>query len=164
MADTEPLCAAHYVADGFADLPRSDAPDFRTALMRFCLERNVGLVIPTRDGELPVMADLFSIFAGNDITIAVSARAAVDAARDKMAFSRLVTELGFDVPAERDRDDPAAYPIFVRDLCTSGGSGARIVNTIEEAAAFRNRREGYLFQEVVDAEEYTIDVLCDLQG
>ena len=50
--------AALFAADQALILPRSDDPDFEGALLAACAREAVGLVVPTRDGELARLAQL----------------------------------------------------------------------------------------------------------
>ena len=52
--------AALFAADQALILPRSDDPAFEGALLAACAREAVGLIVPTRDGEVGMMSLLIS--------------------------------------------------------------------------------------------------------
>ena len=85
-ADISPLAAALYEADDARIIPRSDDPAFVEALLRLCEAEGIGLVVPTRDEELPVLARERERFAAAGTVVLVSAPDAVETCRDKARF------------------------------------------------------------------------------
>ena len=77
-ADLNPQSAALYAADAARLLPRSDDPSFVDTLLALCAEERVGLVVPTRDEELPLFAGVRDRFAAAGTVVLVSAPAAID--------------------------------------------------------------------------------------
>jgi len=55
-ADASPLSATYTEAAGRFIVPRCTAPDFVPTLLAECRKRNIDLIIPTIDTELPILA------------------------------------------------------------------------------------------------------------
>jgi carbamoyl-phosphate synthase large subunit len=164
-ADIAPDSAALHVADQGLILPRSEEPGFIPALKRACREHRIGLVVPTRDAELPVLAPWRNEFAAAGTAIPVAAPETIALCQDKRRFVRFCESEGFPIARTYQPDErPARFPIFVRPVTGAGGTGAR---RIEDAAAWHAlgpARAGLVIQDFIEAEEYTVDTLMDLEG
>ena len=151
-ADTDPRAAALLEADAGRIIPRSDDPRFVPALLRVCRDERIGLLIPTRDDELPVLAEARGTFADSGTVVLVSDPVAVETCRDKRRFVEAVLSAGLSAP--RTFDDPAStrLPAFVKPRIGKGGQGARIVGSAEAfAVALEELGTDAIAQEVVEA-------------
>jgi carbamoyl-phosphate synthase large subunit len=164
-ADISPLAAALYEADAARIIPRSDDPGFADALLRICEADRVGLVVPTRDEELPILAAVRERFADTGTLVLVSSPDAVDRCRDKARFGAAVRDAGLETPTVYADAGATRYPAFVKPRWGKGGRGAaKVANAEELAAALDGLEEEALIQAFVDAPEFTIDVFVDLEG
>jgi carbamoyl-phosphate synthase large subunit len=164
-ADVSPLSAALLEADAARLVPRSDSQGFVAALSRLCREEAIGLIVPTRDEELPILAAARDNFVDQGTLILVSAPAAIEVCRDKVRFGAAARAAGLDTP--RIYDDPATAPLpaFVKARTGKGAWGAATVRTREAMLAAVAALDGdAVVQELIEAPEYTIDVFVDLDG
>jgi carbamoyl-phosphate synthase large subunit len=151
--------AALFEADRGLLLPRSDAPEFLEALAAACATHDVRLVVPTRDGELPVLAAAKARLAEAGVTVLVPSAQAVETCQDKRRFTAFCAAQGFATPRTyAPGEAPERYPIFVRPVRGAGGKGARRVDAPAPLSA------DLLVQDLETDPEYTVDVLMDLQG
>ncbi|HXP73293.1 MAG TPA: ATP-grasp domain-containing protein [Stellaceae bacterium] len=164
-ADIAPDSAALHVADQGLILPRSQEPGFIPALKRVCREHRIGLVVPTRDAELPVLAPWRNEFAAAGTTIPVASPETIALCQDKRRFAAFCESAGFPIARTYGPDEtPARFPIFVRPTTGAGGAGAW---RIDDAAQWRDlgaERATLIIQDFVEADEYTVDTLMDLEG
>jgi carbamoyl-phosphate synthase large subunit len=164
-ADIAADSAALHVADRGLILPRSQEPGFIPTLKRVCREHRIGLVVPTRDAELPVLAPWRNEFASTGTNILVAAPETVVLCQDKRRFAAFCRAEGFPIACTYGPDEiPTRFPVFVRPSTGAGGAGAR---RIEDAAEWRDlgaERADLVIQDFVEADEYTIDALMDLEG
>lgn len=167
-ADISPLAAALYAADAARLIPRSDDPSFVEALLRICEEDRIGLVVPTRDEELPILARARERFAAAGTVVLVSSPDAVDTCRDKSRFIAAVRDAGLETPAVYADPVAVRYPAFVKPRWGKGGRGATKVSDASELAAALEAIEALgddaLIQAFVDAPEFTVDIFVDLDG
>jgi carbamoyl-phosphate synthase large subunit len=159
-ADLTRWAPAMHVADAGVLLPRSEDPTFLDALEEVCVREEVVLAVPTRDGELPILAAARERFAAAGVHLAVSAPNAIETCLDKMAFTRFCVAHGFPVPRPVEDPTSADLPLFARPRRGQASAGAGIVRTADALAACTN----HVFAEVVDAPEYTVDVFLDRDG
>jgi carbamoyl-phosphate synthase large subunit len=164
-SDLDPRAAALYEADRRRALPRSDDPGFVDALRTLCREERIGLVIPTRDEELPVLAGARGVLADDGTLALVSSPDSVETCRDKRRFATAVAAAGLDAP--RLFDDPASapLPVFVKPRIGKGGRAATAATTTAElSAGLAQAGPDALVQELLVAPEYTIDLFLDLES
>jgi carbamoyl-phosphate synthase large subunit len=160
-ADLTPDNAALFEADGAVLLPRSDAAAFPEALATACRDHDIGLVVPTRDGELEAVADCRARLAALGATVMIASPEALGVCRDKRRFVRFCLDHGFATPRTfAVGEAPDAFPVFVRPEVGAGGAGARRVDSAADLPAM----EGLLIQAFETGPEYTVDVLMDLSG
>lgn len=153
--------AALFEADHAVLLPRSDAPGYRDALVRCCADREIKVVVPTRDAELGVLADARADLAAVGATAVVAGRAALELCQDKRRFAQACAEQGLATPRTYAAGEtPERFPVFVRPVRGAGGKGARRIDTAEQLPS----GEDLLVQDLETAAEYTVDVLMDLAG
>ncbi len=167
-ADISPLAAALYAADRARLVRRSDDPSFVDELLGICADERVGLVVPTRDEELPILARARDRFEAAGTTVLVSTADAVDTCRDKAHFVAAVSDAGLDAPVIYDEGTAVRYPAFVKPKLGKGGRGATRVDDagqLDEAlAAIRALGDDPLIQAFVEAPEFTVDVFIDFEG
>jgi len=153
--------AGLYFADGVVNLPRTDSPDFEEALLRVCKDERVSLVIPTRDGELPVLAGLKGCFRSEGIEVLVAAHEALADCGDKRRFVAACARLGLRTPRTwGPGETPDEFPVYVRPRYGAGGTGGQQI----EAADWKLQGEHMLVQSFCPLAEYSVDVLMDLAG
>ncbi len=163
--DASPLAAALYLADAHLLVPRLEEEAFLPDLVDLCQREEVGLLIPTRDEELPFFAKHQEDFSEVGTRVMVPSLKAVEIAQDKRRFVEFVLEHGFSTPSLRATPDPGAYPVFVRPR---RGKGSRHVHIAHSQAELKRALaalggEGVV-QEYVEAPEFTVDFFADFDG
>lgn len=160
--DVSPLAAALYEADVARLVPRSDDPAFQDEILDICASERVGLVVPTRDEELPVFARARARFADEGILVLVPDAGVVTTCLDKLAFATACAAAGLSTP--RIVADPTErdLPLFIRPRTAQGGHGARVVRDGSGLAAALDELGSSAFvQELIDAPEFTVDLFVD---
>ncbi len=160
-ADLGPDNAALFEADRAVILPRSDAPDFTDTLLQFCRENRIGLLVPTRDSELAVLAAAKARFAEAGVAVLAPDPEALEVCQDKRRFVEFCAARGLATPRTYAiGEHPPGFPVFARPVRGAGGKGAGRVETLDDLP------DGHdvLVQDLVTAPEYSIDVLLDLSG
>ena len=138
-ADIDPLAAALYAADAGRLIPRSDDPSFVDALLGICDVDRVGLIVPTRDEELPILARAASRFEAAGTRVLVSAADAVDTCRDKRRFVDAVRAAGLDRPGRLRRSGRRQLP-GVRQAAARQGRSRRDPRRRRDGARGRRSR------------------------
>lgn len=166
-ADLSPWAVALHEADGVVELPRTDDAAFGQTLEEACAAEGIGLVVPTRDDELPVFAALRDRLAAAGTTVLISARESIDVCRDKVRFAAALAEAGLDSPRIHNGSH-IPMPAFVKPRIGAGGRNSGVVSTVEalrsSASAIEAAGGEPLVQEYIEAPEFTIDVYIDPDG
>jgi carbamoyl-phosphate synthase large subunit len=164
-ADADPLAPSLYHADDHALVPRVDDPAYIPALAEIVRTRDVGLVVPLTDIDSVHLAqrrdELGAPLLLPDTEIVVKTA-------DKYEAHRLFEEHGIPSPPSWLPDevpDEPRYPLLVKSRY---GYGSRNIYRAED----RRQLEFFLgytpvesfVQECCLGEEFSIDVLCDLEG
>ena len=164
-ADISPLSAALHDADGARLIPRSDDETFIDVLLRVCEQDRIGLLVPTRDEELPVLAAARERFVEAGTFVLVSTPEGVDICLDKTRFLTAVQDAGLDAPLVYPDPGATRFPAFVKPRRGRGGQGAtRVSSPAELVTVLDALGDEALIQEFVSAPEYTVDVFLDLDG
>jgi len=164
--DLDPGAVTRDLVDGFHTVPRSDLPAYRDAVRAICARDAVGLIIPTRDGEMAVLADMAAELADLGVRVLLPAADTVRACQDKRRFSEIVMQHGFrSVPLIKGLEDfsEADLPLFVRPRVGSGSRSTGPVDSMNEAVSILADAEK-LLHPMLNLPEYSIDVLSDLDG
>ena len=159
-ADMRPhLSAACQVADGAFALPAVGADHYADALARLCDDAAVGLVVPTIDTELSVLARLRPAFERAGTSIVISDAALVDQCRDKRRVGELFDRLGLETPALMARD-ALSFPCFSKPRDGSSSVGAMRIDGTDDLSPSMLADPDRLFMELVpgDHAEVTVDL------
>jgi carbamoyl-phosphate synthase large subunit len=162
--DTSPLSPALLAADEGLLIGRSDAADFLPSIRALCRRFDIGLLVPTRDEELPLFAAERSAFAAHGTSVLVSDPEAVRVCQDKRAFLEFCERHKFATPVtwpEGERPHAEAFPVFAKPRFGKGGQGAAAVATRTELDFLLARHPDTVVQELVRAQEFTIDLFAD---
>lgn len=165
-ADISPeLSAACHSSDAYFKVPRVTSSDYIDKLIDVCKNNHIGLVIPTIDTELQVLADNQKSFKNESINLIISNPELISACRDKRKTVSVYKALDIDQPKIFDRKN-IQFPCFCKPYDGSSGIGAYPIHTPEMLTKELLDNEKNMFMELVGSEysEYTVDVYYDKQG
>lgn len=77
------MAPAGIVSDGCIPVPRCTADNYIDSLLEICREKKIGVVIPTIDTELLILAENYQRFMDQGVRLAVSDKAFIKVCRDK---------------------------------------------------------------------------------
>ena len=107
------LAPAAYISDGCFEVPRCTSEDYIESLLQICLGNNIGLVVPTIDTELAILASNKNIFLKQGIVVSVSDYDFVMMCRDKRNTGEFFEEHDIRVPKAIDKYHPT-FPLFAK--------------------------------------------------
>jgi len=168
--DLEPgRSAAARVADKFFALPRCSAPEFVPTMLDLCQREEIHLVVPTIDPELPLLSRHHEDFKRQGTAVAISAPTVVDMAADKLLTGEWLREAGIPTPrtcsvaAARREMQELPFPVMLKPVRGSASIGARLIRDAIEVYD-RIYDDGYLVQECISGQEYTVNLYFELAG
>lgn len=169
-ADLNPLSPALYAADErVIALPVSHR-DYIRSLLELCHEQGIRAVIPLTDLDQRLLGEARDAFAAAGATVIASDPEVSDRCGDKYAAARFFE--ANDIPSPRtwlpDELPPAGeipFPVLVKSRRGFGSRDIYRAADADELAFFlRYTPVASMVQEVCAGEEFSIDVLCDLDG
>jgi carbamoyl-phosphate synthase large subunit len=160
-ADPSPLAPARYAADRHVVPPRIDHPQYIPFLEEICAEHGVGAVVPLTDLDIEALAA-----AGDRLPSFVPSVEIARATFDKYEAHHLLLAHGLpSPPTVLPGEEPASFPVMVKPR---RGSGARSIHPAADRAEMGffvgYVKEPVMIQKLMDGPEFSIDILCDLDG
>ena len=160
--DPNPLAPAQYAADFRYAPPRIDDPQYVPFLLDLCQRHQIGAVVPLTDLDLEVLGAARAEGLPAFVPDAAIARDTFD----KYATHELLLSLGLpSPPTVLPPEEPPSYPVMVKPR---QGSGARSIHPAadrQEMEFFiRYVKEPVMVQRLMQGPEFSIDLLCDLDG
>ena len=158
-ADPSPVAPAQYAADVRVAPPRIDDPDYVPFLEQLVAEHGVGAVIPLTDLDIEVLAR-------SGLPAFVPAPEVCRATYDKYETHELLLAHGLpSPPTVLPGEEPDSFPVMVKPR---RGSGARSIHPAADRAQM-DFFVGYvdepvMVQRLMGGDEFSIDILCDLDG
>lgn len=164
--DLDPLAPALFLADEAIRMRATDDPEYLTDLMETIDQRGIGLLVPTIDPELPLLARQRKALRAVGCVAAVSDESFVEIASDKFATVSAFGARGVAVPRSwhlEDRREDLPDPIFIKPRGGSASQNAQMIPRSELDRVAGGIRDP-IIQEVLTGSEITIDALLDLDG
>ena len=135
-------------------------PEYMQQLLQLCIKEQVGIVIPTIDTELQLLADHKTVFAQHGIQIIVSDANLIKQCRDKRLTNTLFTQLGIDVPKQYSSTD-YELPLFIKPYNGSLSVDTYAIHKATDLTPYHLNSHHLMFMEYIDPKaynEYTIDM------
>lgn len=154
------LSPAAYISDGCFKLPRVNNDNYINYLIDICQQNNIGIIIPTIDRELEILALHKSSFDKLGIIIAVSSIDFIKQCRDKRKTMDLFDKIGIAYPQPRDKYNPI-FPMFAKPYDGSLSSNLHIINNFNELTPEILNDDKLIFMELIDKsefKEFTVDM------
>ncbi|WP_418277114.1 ATP-grasp domain-containing protein [Isoptericola jiangsuensis] len=148
-------------------VPPGLAEEFVDEVVAMCERDRIEVLFATVDVELPRLAAARDRLEAVGTVLASPSAATLDTALDKLALAR-ACEGHLRVPRTEllgacGYDDDWTYPVIVKPRRGAGSRGVRLVTDHAELLAV-SATEDLLVQELLPGEEYSVDVLADLDG
>ena len=167
VTDVNPLSPAVHVADRAYRVPMANDPGYIAELLSICEAERIGLVVPTIDDELPIIAAATVRFAAVGAIVACSMETTAQLCNDKYATCQHLRSAGVRaaetwLPAQLTPD--VKLPLFIKPRGGRGAVGAFPLRSRRELEFVLHYVQDPVVQEYLDGPEFTIDVLCDFDG
>ena len=120
----------------------------------------MGIVIPTIDTELILLADLKAEFANKGINVIVSNKSFVEFCRDKRNTGAFFETHGVRIPKSIDKHNPS-FPLFAKPYDGSLSANLHYIQTADELTQEILNDPKLIFMEYIDKQvykEYTVDM------
>ena len=157
--NTQALSA--HVADEFWTMPPTSDGSLNDIISGL-RQRQISVVLPTRDGELMFWACHAKRLASEGVRVIVSETGPLQRCLDKLAFARFGTEHGLSfIPASDRLDDMHGDCLVVKERFGAGSRSIGLRLDRAAAAAHAQKLERPIFQPHVDGQEISVDAWLD---
>jgi carbamoyl-phosphate synthase large subunit len=164
-ADINPMAAALHFADEYLMVPRSDSEDFIPSLLKICKEKDIKLIISSRDAELPILSATKPQFGALGCQVMVAPPSTIKICQNKILFCRFCEENGVLIPKTYWDKKKITFPAFLKPVTGAGSRNIHKVHNLKEYEMVKELIDGeFLVQEYLDWPEYTIDLFADFNG
>ena len=160
------MAPAGYVSEECIKVPRCTSDDYMDVLLQICIDKQIGVVIPTIDTELKVLSENRARFLEQGIQIVISDTAFITTCRDKRLTDSLFHELGIPTPKIMDKDH-VTFPLFAKPYDGSLSANTHLVHDQEELTKDILNDPKMLLMEYVNTKEYrefTVDMYYGQDG
>lgn len=165
--DLNPILApACHVSDGFRKVPRATDSTYIAVLLDVCAAWHIGMVVPTIDTELQILARHKQLFLDQGVELMVSSPEFVDKCRDKRLINQFFSDKGIDIPEQYSPRQPK-FPLFIKPYDGSLSKDTYLVKTPNEWTDEFLANPKLMYMEYIDPvehDEYTVDTYYDRAG
>lgn len=154
------LAPAAYVSDGCQKVPRVTAEGYLDELLQICKRWEIGLVVPTIDTELKVLAENKEKFAAIGCALCVPDLDFVSICRDKRHIEQFFIAHQVRIPERRDKNNPV-FPMFAKPYDGSLSIDTFLIKSAEDLTPYIMEHPKLMFMEYIDKKvyrEYTVDM------
>ncbi len=164
--DIEELVPAKYFVDAFYKVPKWNDKDYLDVLLSICEKERVDMIIPLFEKEFISLCENRKKFNEVGTALILSDKKIIETFNDKWKSYKFFMSNNIDTPKTYNKQNLRDYsfPLIIKPTDGAGSKSVFKVNNDKELSFFIDYIENPIIQEYVEGTEYTIDVLCDLDG
>ncbi|MFA6260435.1 MAG: ATP-grasp domain-containing protein [Bacteroidia bacterium] len=164
--DVDPMAAGLFLADESAIVPAVTSADYISSLIKLSAKTGAKILIPIYSKEIRLISENSQYLKGHGIHTLLSSFEIIELVNDKSAMHNAVTNLGIRTPylytkKELQQIDSSSLPLFAKPNTGSSSSGTEKISSISRLNELIADSEDLIIQSFIDADEVTVDVLCD---
>ena len=160
------MAPAGVESDGCIAVPKCGEDNFVDVLLKICVEKNIGVIIPTIDPELIVLSENRQRFSEIGVELMLSDPDFIRICRDKRKTGDFFMGIGIPVPKEVDKYHPI-FPMFAKPYDGSLSTNIHVIKNQDALTKEILEDEKLLFMEYIDKEKYkefTVDMYFGKDG
>lgn len=162
--DSNNLSAGFYLSDFYEVIPEAEADDYLEVLLNIIDKYSVEVLMPSSGYDIFPFSEYKSKLKKHGVFPIVSDRKILEICRDKIStFNHLNKE--FNLPFTTLKpEEIGSFPIIAKPRYGKGSRDVIQVNDEKELQYVSSKYAGMIYQEFLPGDEYTIDVMSDLEG
>ena len=161
-ADINEYSPASQFSDANYIICPDEHPDYIPLLLKICERENIGLLVPSRDGEMKILSENKRQFDKIGVRVVVPSLETIEVCSDKLSFALFCKENGLNVP--KTDIEMRNFPLFINNRFGQASIDAHKVNNNIELEAYFSLIEYPILQKFIDRKEYSIDLCSDFEG
>lgn len=163
-ADMNPYAPALAFCDRAVMVPAIRSDEYIPTLREICAAEGIDALIPTIDTDLLLLAQNRETFGGTRVMISAPEKVAL--CRDKRLTADYFHSVGLLSPDPVDDiiKYRGGFPAFIKPMDGSSSIHAFKAENPQELEDLTGQVPEYIIQPFIDGTEYTVDILCGLNG
>lgn len=170
--DSGDIAPAMHFVDSFHKVPKCYEENFIDILFNICVQEKIDMLIPLYEKEFIRLCDNRKKFEDRGVTLLLSDKKIIETANDKIKTYNFFRDNKINTPlsfAKKNiilalNEKIVGYPLIIKPKFGMGSQGVFKINNENELMFFLSYIEEPIIQEFIRGIEYTIDVLCGLNG
>lgn len=164
--DLEDLAPAKSFVDSFYKVPKWNHKGYIDILLNICRKENINMLIPLYEKEFILLCENREKFNEVGTRLILSNKKVIEIFNDKWKSYKFFNKNDIDTPITYRKNqikDPC-FPLIIKPADGAGSQNVFKINNEKELNFFIDYIGNPIIQEYIEGIEYTIDVLCDLEG
>jgi carbamoyl-phosphate synthase large subunit len=162
--DSNSLSAGFYLSDYYEVIPEAEAKDYLEVLLNVVDKYNIEILMPSSGYDIFPFSEFKSKLKKHGVIPVVSDRKILEICRDKLSTYNHLNKI-FNLPfTTLNPDQLVNYPIIAKPRFGKGSRDIIQVNDEQEKKYICSKFPNMIYQEFLPGDEYTIDVMSDLEG
>jgi|TARA_Y100000034_G_scaffold123650_1_gene170735 carbamoyl-phosphate synthase large subunit len=162
--DCNSLSAGFYLSDEYYIVPEAFDEHYIDELVKIVKEEKIDLILPTSSNEIIIISKNKKIFDELGVMLFMSDYDAIMDCSDKMRFYDKCKD-NFLLPKTSMDYTEIGFPLFAKPRRHSAGSkGVFVCKDQATINCLETDKYEYIYQEYLPGQEYTIDVLSDMNS
>jgi len=164
--DADPLSAGFKFVHSSFVIPYANDQKFIPELIKICKKEGITVLIPTVDEELLPISKASQLFLEVGTKVAVSDPQTIEITNDKWLLYQKLLSAGIPVPHSwlPESLEGMNFPVIVKPRRGRGSRDIYICQDNDDLLYALKKCKNPIIQEFLPGNEYTIDVLADLNG
>lgn len=167
--DMDRASSGSYLADRGLLAPSADSPDFIKKVLKICRRHKIQCLIPIIDEELSVFSKSRDVFMKAGVKLIVNNKDTIRLAKDKILTWRFCLKEGIRSPGTFLKKDInkislSDYPLVIKPVDGRGSRDVVLLKNKKELNFFKDYFKGYIIQQFIRGEEFTIDIVASDKG
>lgn len=164
--DIEELVPAKYFVDAFYKVPKWNDKDYIDNLLNICQKEKIDMLIPLFEREFTLLCENREKFNEIGTVLILSSKRIIEIFNDKWESYKFFMSNNIDTPMTYSKQElkDCNFPLIIKPTDGAGSKNVFKIKDEKELNFFIDYIENPIIQEFVEGTEYTIDVLCDLDG
>lgn len=168
-SDASEYAPGLYLADAFYLVPPfSEEERYVDELLAISQKESITVLLPTFSKELPIIAKNIDKFIGINVNICISPFESIVLFGNKWLSYLFFKENGIETPETWLLNTLTEFnsPLYIKPIIGSGSRKNCIVSDFEELYAHsrNNDPNEYVAQQIINAKEFTVDVMADRES
>ncbi|WP_347451177.1 ATP-grasp domain-containing protein [Acetoanaerobium noterae] len=166
--DCSEMVAGKFFLDIFYKVPSFESSDYIKRIIEIIKIEKIDMLIPLHEGEFEILCNYRKEILDSGAILLLSDDKVLQVFEDKLKSYEFFVQHDISTPktycSKTLVNNQIEYPVIIKPKKGMGSKGVAKITTKEELDFFIKHQEDSIIQEFISGTEYTIDVLCDLEG